>query len=100
MNNQDQTNWFQDVETIISEPLNFKSKLAIGEFSIRRLARTLAEFTRENRDCNFKIMSQEILGFLNNIVALDGQLDQRQVFIMQTIPVSDPEEWVGKIDGF
>ena len=23
--------WFQDIETIVSEPLNFKSKLAIGE---------------------------------------------------------------------
>ena len=31
MDNQDQTDWFQDVETIVSEPLNFKAKLAIGE---------------------------------------------------------------------
>ena len=31
MDNQDQISWFQDVETIISEPLNFKAKLAIGE---------------------------------------------------------------------
>ncbi|MCZ6488581.1 MAG: TerB family tellurite resistance protein, partial [Gammaproteobacteria bacterium] len=23
--------WFHDIETIVSEPLNFKSKLAIGE---------------------------------------------------------------------
>jgi len=50
----------------------------ISEFSIKRLAQTLAEFTRENRDCNFNIMSLEILGFLNNIVAVDGKLNQRQ----------------------
>lgn len=50
----------------------------INEFSSKRLAQTLAEFTRENRDCNFSMMSQEILGFLGNIVAVDGQLDQRQ----------------------
>jgi hypothetical protein len=50
----------------------------ISEFSIKNLARTLAEFTRENRDCNFKMMAQEILGFLGNIVAVDGKLDQRQ----------------------
>ncbi len=31
MNNQDKNSWFQDIETIISEPLNFKAKLAIGE---------------------------------------------------------------------
>jgi hypothetical protein len=50
----------------------------ISEFSIRRLAQTLAEFTRNNPDCNFKIMSLEIVGFLGNIVAVDGKLDQRQ----------------------
>lgn len=50
----------------------------INEFSSKQLAQTLAEFTRENRDCNFSMMSQEILGFLGNIVAVDGQLDQRQ----------------------
>jgi hypothetical protein len=50
----------------------------INEFSIKRLAQTLAEFTRKNPDCNFKIMSLEILGFLSNIVAVDGKLDQRQ----------------------
>lgn len=50
----------------------------INEFSIKLLAQTLAEFTRENPDCNFKMMSLEILGFLNNIVAVDGKLDQRQ----------------------
>ncbi len=31
MDNQEQQGWFQDIETIVSEPLNFKSKLAIGE---------------------------------------------------------------------
>ena len=50
----------------------------MSEFSIESLARTLAEFTRENRDCNFNMMSLEILGFLSNSVAADGKLDQRQ----------------------
>ena len=31
MDDKDQINWFQDIETIVSEPLNFKAKLAIGE---------------------------------------------------------------------
>lgn len=31
MNTQDQTDWFQDIDTIVAEPLNFKAKLAIGE---------------------------------------------------------------------
>ncbi len=44
----------------------------LGEFSIESLARTLAEFTSENRDCNFKLMSLEILGFLRNMGAAGG----------------------------
>ena len=31
MGNQMQNSWFEGIETIISEPLNFKSRLAIGE---------------------------------------------------------------------
>ena len=31
MNTQDRTDWFQNIETIVAEPLNFKAKLAIGE---------------------------------------------------------------------
>ncbi len=31
MSDQDTRNWFDDIETIVAEPLNFKAKLAIGE---------------------------------------------------------------------
>ena len=61
----------------VAEGINY-TESRINEFSTRRLAQALAEFTRENRDCNFSMMSQEILGFLGNIVAVNGQLDQRQ----------------------
>jgi hypothetical protein len=57
----------------------------ISEFSIKNLAQTLAEFTRENRDCNFKMMSQEILGFLGNIVAAGGKLDKDQEIEIEKI---------------
>ena len=57
----------------------------ISEFSIKSLAQTLAEFTRENRDCNFQMMSQEILGFLSSIVAADGKLDRRQEIEIEKI---------------
>lgn len=49
----------------------------LGELSSRDLASAMAEFASENRDCNFKLMSQEILGFLRNIVEQDGRIDQR-----------------------
>jgi hypothetical protein len=31
MNNQNQIDWFDNIDTIVAEPLNFKAKLAIGE---------------------------------------------------------------------
>lgn len=49
----------------------------IGELSIKQLAQTMAEFASENRDCNFKLMSREILGFLRNIAEVDGNLNQQ-----------------------
>jgi len=49
----------------------------LGRFSIRALSKTLAKFASENPDCNFKVMSAEILGFLRNIAASDGSIDER-----------------------
>lgn len=57
----------------------------INEFSSKSLAQTLAEFTRENRDCNFKLMSQEILGFLGHIVTTDGKLSKHQEMEIENI---------------
>ena len=50
---------------------------SLGELSVRDLAQTMAEFASQHRDCNFKMMSQEILDFLHHIVTLDGGVDPR-----------------------
>ena len=68
--------WGYDPD-FVAEGINYIES-RISEFSIKSLAQTLAEFTRDNRDCNFNMISQEILGFLSNIVAADGNVDQRQ----------------------
>jgi tellurite resistance protein len=51
---------------------------SLGELSVRDLAQTMAEFANQNRDCNFKLMSQEILDFLRHIVASDGASDPHE----------------------
>jgi len=48
----------------------------LDQFSIRALSKTLAQFASENPDCNFRVMSAEILGFLRNIVLTDGSIDK------------------------
>ena len=48
----------------------------LDQFSIRTLSRAMAEFASENPDCNFKVMSAEIVGFLRNIVLIDGKKNE------------------------
>ena len=50
---------------------------SLDELSVVDQAQTMAEFASQNRDCNFAVMSQEILDFLRQIVALDGDVDPR-----------------------
>jgi hypothetical protein len=50
----------------------------IAEFSVKDLAKTLVEFTAANPDCNFKMMSEEILVFLRGIVEVDGKVDKHK----------------------
>ncbi|MDH3537628.1 MAG: TerB family tellurite resistance protein [Gammaproteobacteria bacterium] len=67
--------WGYDPRFVVAGTNYIESTL--GELSIKQLAQTMAEFASENRDCNFKLMSREILDFLRNIVEVDGQLDQQ-----------------------
>lgn len=68
----------------VSEGMKYtESKL--DEFSIDELAQALAEFASKNRDCNFKMMSQEILGFLRNIVNAEGQTDSQEAIAVDKI---------------
>jgi len=48
----------------------------LSNFSIRELAKTLAEFQKINRDCNFEAMANEINSFLRNVMETDGKVDE------------------------
>ncbi len=50
----------------------------IAGFSVKQLAKTLVEFTAANPDCNFKLMSQEILAFLRGINEVGSKIDKRE----------------------
>jgi hypothetical protein len=57
----------------------------LSELSIKQLAQTIADFTNENPDCNFKQMSQEMLGFLRNIVTAEGRVSPADEKAIQNI---------------
>ena len=57
----------------------------LNEISIDELAQTLAEFADKNTDCNFKMMSQEILGFLRNIISAEQQTNTPEAIAVEKI---------------
>ncbi len=59
----------------------------LSEFSIDELAQALAEFAARNRDCNFRMMSQEILGFLQNMGNAKGQANSQEAMAVDKIEV-------------
>jgi hypothetical protein len=67
--------WGYDVSFVDAGIQHIEASL--GELSVRDLAQTMAEFASQHRDCNFKMMSQEILDFLRHIAMQDGGVDPR-----------------------
>ena len=61
----------------VGEGIKYTESKITG-FSVKDLAKTLVEFTGANPDCNFKMMSGEILVFLRGIVEVDGKVDKRK----------------------
>ncbi len=75
--------WGYDPKFVVAGTNYIESTL--DELSINQLAQTMAEFANENRDCNFKLMSREILGFLRQVVEVDGQLDPQDATAIDKI---------------
>lgn len=53
--------------------------------TIRDLARQLAIFQRENRDCNTIAMQETLLRFLREVALSDGALDEREELAIEAI---------------
>jgi len=75
--------WGYDAK-FVSEGIAYtESKLA--EFSIKEIAKTLAEFRKDNPDCNYKSMSNDTLSFLQEIIESDGIVDEREEMAIERI---------------
>jgi len=57
----------------------------LSNFSIEVVARALAEYKKENPDCNFQVMTKEMLRFLNEIIEADNKIDEREKMVIQYI---------------
>jgi len=68
--------WGYDADFVDAGMQHIESRL--GDVSIHDLAHTLAEFASQNRDCNFHMMSREILEFLRDVAAADGVVEDSE----------------------
>ena len=57
----------------------------LEEFSVKGLAQSLGEFQKHNKDCNFKAMSKELVGFLREIMEADGRIDEREEMAIERV---------------
>jgi len=75
--------WGYD-KRFIDEGIAFiESKLS--EYTIKDLAQTLAEFQKQSPDCNFNLMSKEILNFLKTVIESDGKIDEREEMAVEKV---------------
>ncbi|MEY2699710.1 MAG: hypothetical protein RIQ52_465, partial [Pseudomonadota bacterium] len=57
----------------------------IADFSIRELAKALAEYKKNNPDCEHKAMSREIIDFLREVIEADGKIDELEAMSLDSI---------------
>lgn len=57
----------------------------LDNFSIRDVAGQLAEFSKANQDCNYTVMTRELVGFFRAVMEADGKIDEREEFAVEKI---------------
>ena len=65
--------WGYDADFVGAGMRQLETRL--DQVSVHELAQTMAQFASQNRDCNFRLMSREILQFLREILAADAGLN-------------------------
>ena len=63
--------------TFVREGIAFTEN-RLPEFSVEEMARSLAEFKKKNKDCNYREMSRELVSFLRELIEADGRIDGRE----------------------
>lgn len=60
-------------------------ELGLDGFSMRDLARQLADFIQTNPDCNYEVMTGELLAFLRTVAEADEAIDEREELALEKI---------------
>lgn len=75
--------WGYD-QRFVEEGIAF-TEAKLAEYKIKDIAQTLAEFQKQSPDCNFKLMSKEIVEFLRTVIESDGKIDEREEMAVENV---------------
>lgn len=59
----------------------------LEDFSIKEMAEKLAKFSKANQDCNYAVMTSDLIEFLKGVMEADGEIDEREEFAVEKIKV-------------
>lgn len=59
----------------------------LSDFSTKKVAQALGEFKKQNKDCNSKEMSREIMNFLTEVMEADGRIDEREEMALEKVKI-------------
>jgi hypothetical protein len=57
----------------------------LDHYTIKETAKSLAEYKKQNPDCEYDLMSKEIIGFLRDIIEADGKIDEREIMALDVV---------------
>ncbi len=73
----------------------------LGEFKISEVAEKLVEYKKSNLDCNYKVMAQDLLAFLQEVMESDGAIDEREQLVLDKVKsIFDKASQVSVTDAF
>ncbi|MCG6939151.1 MAG: TerB family tellurite resistance protein [Gammaproteobacteria bacterium] len=75
--------WGYD-QSFVTEGMHF-TESRLSDYSIKEAAKALAEFKKQNPDCNYKAMSKEILSYLQNIIESNGRIDEDEEMAIEMV---------------
>lgn len=57
----------------------------LEDFTIQEIAVSLAKFSKENPDCNYRVMTRNLVEFLKGVMEADGKIDEREELAIEKI---------------
>jgi len=55
------------------------------EHTVKSVAENLAQFKKDNPDCNYSSMAKEIIGFLQEVIEADCRIDEREEMALERV---------------